>query len=661
MHAQTHSSIRQAPHRRGVSVGFTLIEMLVTLALTLIMMYMFALIFQITGNFVTRQKGIGENDQSARILTTTLKTDLEARTMRIVAPFQPNPTAVSVTIDTQRQGYFYYSENDPLNDQDDVLQFTIDLTKLPSANPAHNGQMYGAAMNLPLPWQPTTSYAINALVRPWKSPATGYVYKNTTGSTVNSGTTEPLAWDSTGTTPTADTGGFNWTTVPSALDQPDGDDGVISYLTPTLSTINPVTGTNNTGASHYGEVSYFLRHGNLYRRLLLIRNPYNEASLPPDSQPYDTSNTPLISGSYANNFWSDFDYSARIEPGLIPGVKFHSYLGTENSLSNVVGGARNSFALGHPDNRFGHDQVYVATGGGATNGRPREYDTNGIFFGRYTHEETSYSPVGLPTTQWFGFPGYLPAIGSPMAQSTNVTLDPTGSYMTQFHGGSRRGEDILLTNVISFDVKILDNSYSEYNGPLPLPSPPPADLNRDGIIQIGPAPAFADLGHAGPTGVFAKTAQNSGIAAYGPNPPAPTTNNVFDTWHPQFDFNGDGTYDPPPYTGLPTTTWVAGTAYGVGQVVIPPAAQVPPVINGMEYVCISAGTSGAGPNSPFQNSDLPVNNYTPVQNPTAPIQDGSVVWVCQSPIPSIQITVKYLDPSQNLLRQVTIIQSFTLP
>src|SRR5271169_4544151 len=103
--------------RRSATAGFTLIEIMVVLALTLVMMSMFATIFTMTGTFVTKQKGVGENDQSARILTTVLKTDLEARTMRLVVPFQPNST-VTLPIDTLRQGYFYYSENDPLNDQD---------------------------------------------------------------------------------------------------------------------------------------------------------------------------------------------------------------------------------------------------------------------------------------------------------------------------------------------------------------------------------------------------------------------------------------------------------------------------------------------------------------------------------------------------------------
>ena len=43
------------------------------------------------------------------------------------------------------------------------------------------------------------------------------------------------------------------------------------------------------------------------------------------------------------------------------------------------------------------------------------------------------------------------------------------------------------------------------------------------------------------------------------------------------------------------------------------------------------------------------------------IADGNVTWTVESPaaVQAIQITVKYLDPTQNLLRQVTIVQSLT--
>src|SRR5580704_6335624 len=86
---------RRGQARRSSRTGFTLIEIMVVLALTLVMMTMFATIFSMTGTFVTKQKAMGENDQSARILTTVLKTDLQGRTMRFLAPFHPNMSALS--------------------------------------------------------------------------------------------------------------------------------------------------------------------------------------------------------------------------------------------------------------------------------------------------------------------------------------------------------------------------------------------------------------------------------------------------------------------------------------------------------------------------------------------------------------------------------------
>ncbi len=88
MNARIHKKSRGFP-RRPSPAGFTLIEVLVVLALTLVMMSLFATIFSMTGTFVTKQKGIGENDQSARILTTVLKTDLPICTMRPLGPFIP--------------------------------------------------------------------------------------------------------------------------------------------------------------------------------------------------------------------------------------------------------------------------------------------------------------------------------------------------------------------------------------------------------------------------------------------------------------------------------------------------------------------------------------------------------------------------------------------
>ena len=101
--------------------------------------------------------------------------------------------------------------------------------------------------------------------------------------------------------------------------------------------------------------------------------------------------------------------------------------------------------------------------------------------------------------------------------------------------------------------------------------------------------------------------------------------------------------------------WQPGIAYSVGQLVDPLNTA-----NGLVYRCVTAGTSQATgalpPNQPdpFSLSDPIIPNP-----PLSYVTDGTAQWQAQSPcnVQAIQITVKYLDPTQNLLRQVTIIQS----
>jgi hypothetical protein len=697
---------------------------MVVLALTLVMMTMFATIFSMTGTFVTKQKAVGENDQSARILTTVLKTDLQGRTMRFVAPFHPNMSAMPD--DSKRLGYFYVSENDPTDDTDDVLQFTTTLSSnfLPTTNPASGGQFYGAALNLAVPWQGGTNYVTGALVRPSSAAnnATGFVFKNKgtpflsapAGSEPNwSGATlgGPTIPDNTGA----------WTVLASPIDQPDGDDGVIAYdsATPANRTLAPAgSNPNNTGASQYAEVCYFLRHGNLYRRVLLIRNPYDPTG-ETSGQPFDTDTpTPalLIPGLYppyplnsgSGNFWTDFDYAARIQPvtggTVATGVQFLSVGLAEDSLNNANLAA--GIPIGRPDSRFGFDQTYVATPGPVANGAPREFAfqynaTSGLvtaapqpafFFGRYTQEETSNVK--------FQFPGNLPVVNGanvlPMGATSVLGLDSISYTMwllganppvapISVAGGPRRGEDILLTNVVSFDVKLWDPHYSETAG---------SDVNRNGVIDTGAA--FADVGHTANTGDFHQT--KNIFPVYGPQvdaanatvaPPlwAPAFtrppfggftynwNNAFDTWHRQFIFdNLTRVYDTPPAPNAAADTvpyapapyrprlgnqWQPAHAYLVNDLVDPVNTA-----NGYVYKCTAAGTSQplaslpAGQPDPFSLSD-PVN--LPILTGTPPGTDGTVQWQAQAPlaVQAIQITVKYLDPSQNIMRQVTIVQSLT--
>jgi hypothetical protein len=770
MSASTRRRRYPVPRRRA-AYGFTLIEVMVVLGLTLVMMALFATIFSLTGTFVTKQKGVGENDQSARILTTVMKTDLEARTMRSVAPFHPNMTTASLAaFAASQQGYFYVSENDPSDDTDDVLQFTINMggTGLSALkNPAAGNQLYGSALFLALPWQKNTSYPAGALVRPSTPTANtaGLIFKNKTGAAFTSGGTEPT-WPTTLTT-IADAAG-TWTALTSPIDQPDGDDGVIAYdaLTPADRTLDPAgSNPNNTGASQFAEVTYFLRNGNLYRRVDLIRQPYDNSSAPVagSSQPYDTDTPtpafmipgaypPYVAGTGSGNFWTDFDYSARLvattwqastayvagqivlsspanghaysctaagtsggaqpafptTPGATvtdngvtwttdaaPAVNFLGTGALENSLSNLL--PAGTLPIARPDNRFGFDQTYNTTAAPpVANGAPREFafsynsGTNAVtgtspalmfYFGRYTQEETSNS--------LFQFPGNLPVINGlnflPMGSGSLLGLDssnftmwfldtvptPTVGVTKSVAGGPRRGEDILLTNVVSFDVKLWDPHYSETVGS--------GDVNRNGLLD--PGPAFADIGHAAASGDFLATKNifpvygpridtgyaapaspwAAGTPAFTRPPVAGVTynfNNVFDTWYPQFNFDNFprtyGTapsdtavpYAPAPYRPTLGATWSSTATYAVGNQV-----NSGDLANGYVYQCTAVTTGLPGPTEPFTLGDTVGGTIT----------DGGVTWTVMPPlgVKAVQITVKYLDPTQNLLRQVTIVQSLT--
>jgi hypothetical protein len=230
-------------------------------------------------------------------------------------------------------------------------------------------------------------------------------------------------------------------------------------------------------------------------------------------------------------------------------VKFHG----DNSLENVAAGAGSTFfPLGIPKYRFGHDYV---------TGQPREFvdDTNGqptVLIGRFIHEETSHRTFTYP---------YDLANGNPLARDPNqagyvspMTDDNAGSpnaVVDRYEGGTRRSEDILMTHVHGFDVKVWD------------------DL-AGGWRDIG----WADAPQANPP-VIGDYSASRNQHRFSPNPPYPQIvygprdqaqvqgNRVFDTWHPGLDINNsdppadprpDG-FDRPPYRAMrPGPDGVAG-------------------------------------------------------------------------------------------------------
>ncbi len=157
----------------------------------------------------------------------------------------PDPSQqynVPRTVDGERErGYFYISEGDPFDDTDDVLQFTIDATQTDLGN--ENKTPYpGRARPLGVTW--------NGPCDPL-----GTMMPN---SPVNRD--QPIWDDRLGTTEDFDDCDLDG----NPDDDGDGDPADAASYGPF---------DTGTSESDYAEVSYFLRNGVLYRRVLLIRDP----------------------------------------------------------------------------------------------------------------------------------------------------------------------------------------------------------------------------------------------------------------------------------------------------------------------------------------------------------------------------------------------------
>ena len=571
--------------------------MLISVGLVLLMMTLFAQIFQMAGASISKQRGLMENDQRARTIQTIIKGDLDKRTFRKVLPFAANEDTTQVEAEiSKRRGYFSYSENDPNNQLDDVLQFTMQ-----SSIQVYNKDLspyYGRALQL---------------------------------------------------------ASFNHP------NQPDTDD---AQLVP-----------NNTGLSTLAEVSYFVRNGSLYRRQLLIREPIAVAGS--TEQPQDATNNtanffdptaspaPVVlypSGvSNATTFWDNFDYSAYLTINGGGAETGATFLGS-NSLNND---GTSTVQLGLPHLRFGHNAL---GGAGAANfGSPKEYtNTSGTaeFIGRYTLQECSDLDFEYPQSRW--------GTTNPMALGTSLTLDPVSKIVTapvDLTTGPRRGEDLLMSNVHSFDVQIWDDAA--------------------GTGGLG---AFVDIGGASAAD-YAMTNNRhdnpiygGSDLLYGPTTSA-STNRMFDTWHPQFNLTtsndpspspntttGQTIYDDPPFrpsvlkaesiTGVAADidAWEEDHTYSVGDIIFPsgppgatatpPAARLP---YGLPYYYRCVGTTGMA-----KSALLPANEPSWPRIDGLRVIDNEVTWQAvenRKPLKAIKLEIRFVDTSTQQMRQLTIIQS----
>ena len=632
---------RMAPHRPHARLnatardGFTLVEMMVATTLVVMMMLMFAQIYVAAIESLGEQQAVARNDGKARLVDLILQGDLD-RISYLSAPNSNQgivPLVRDDVVQSWQRGFFYLSENDQTNPNDDVLHFT---TSIKTSRGRDQSMYYGRA-------------------------------RNVTGTLVYG----------TGASPQ----------FPNHPEIDDGDTG------------------NGVGASRDAEVCYFVRRGNLYRRVLLIRD-IDLAGVPGTNAAQPSQGTVDFSGliTPANavaspSYYKAFDYSAYFRQGASPSVRF---LGTDALQNHSVAAINSAESFGCSLTRFGFaitsaNQTFTSAdltdqANKRARGTPVEYDSAGNFFGRPLHAET-----GSYLWRW-------PGTGTNRLNSTALVYNPTTDVITDGATpivdpdttNTRATEDLLLSNVEAFDIEVWDQGLFEdfnQNGVLNAGE----DLNGNGFLDQ--AGGFVQLGNSSPSGYF-RAAQrlNSGygpgVDPTGTNATVTARNWVFDTGHPDM-----WTEDParaasfkPPYRPLQyrlaatqafpvriAASWAPSTQYVSGAVVFKlDSFNVGDTTFSTAYRCVGSGEDANGnqivdasENNGTAGTQYGSSGTTAPQWPVVPGQrvtegetGSQVTWEAfdnRVGLQKIRITVRVRDPKEDLPRQFSIIHSFANP
>lgn len=469
-----HTSSTHHRHHAAARSGFTLVEMLVATTLVVMMMLMFAQIYVAAIGSLGEQQAVARNDGKARLAEQLLRGDLQRASFRSELGSNQGivPLVHGDNVQQYQKGFFYLSENDQTNPVDDVVHFTTFVIRgVRNRDPSY---YYGRCLpvNGVLEYRPT-----------YPSPPPPW---------------QPWEFDN----------------------HPENDDG---------------DATNNVGCSRSAEVMFFVRNGNLYRRVLLVRDTdlagqLNVNSAQPSSSVTSSffSNRLIPAYPGQSSYYKSFDYAAycRVVDNTDPTTDSLRFLGID-ALDNRADAAE---SLGRSMSRFGFaisSANQVATNGDPViqaiiraRAQPVEFDVSGNFFGRPLHGETcSYqwqwpgtrvNPLLDGTLAYNSIQNRLYVGGSPIVDPDTV--------------GSREIEDLLLPNVEAFDVEVWDPGLHE-------------DLDGDGIIDAGEdlngnnfldqAEGFVQLGTTTLSTGYFNSAQRLNTT-YGPG---------------EYDANGNGSLD----------------------------------------------------------------------------------------------------------------------
>ncbi|HTM53282.1 MAG TPA: prepilin-type N-terminal cleavage/methylation domain-containing protein [Pirellulales bacterium] len=483
----------RAPRRAArLPVGrhaFTLIEMLVSLAITLIMMGAVVTLFGTVTDSVSSSRALLEASDRLRACRNRLQADLQCATASMKPPLRPENGEgyLEILEGPETDGLNRFNGTSPpintlFGDTDDALMLTVRSRGEPFV-----GKYNGTTI------ESQVAEVVYFLSRSW-SPGPDGIYGNADDIRSNEASIDAIASDPLQVPPLPP--------PPTAPAPP-------------------------------------LRLFTLYRRVLLV---YPGGVAPPA----------------AANFYSNYDLSVRFDT-------------SGNTILNTLGD------LTKRENRFAHLGAPPGT----------VYPPPFPFFARYDTTPLTSTPPNFPTS---------------------------GNLLVPFSLASGRlGDDVIMTNVLSFDVQVYDPGAPlyTYNGTLVEPRDQGyrTSISSGTLTGFG---AYADLGYLIGTG-YSPGANPSPLFGSSPEtrsgfPFARTAANpyAYDTWSWHYendglDQNGDGIPD--------------------------------------------AGTNGL--------DDDPANN-----NGVDDIGERDTMPPYPSPLRGIRVTIRVYEPSSQQVRQVTVVQDY---
>jgi hypothetical protein len=316
----------------------------------------------------------------------------------------------------------------------------------------------------------------------------------------------------------------------------------------------PFTGRINGQASQsqLAEVAWFVRGRTLYRRVLLIAPQTN------------------LSGVGSAGFYYNYDLSARYVPPQGQGQQGQM---VANTLADLT----------RPENRFAHTNGFTTSSGGPYYFYPPHPHNVGVWLGQLSSSHMSPQNTtpwltglklptlcestcsswdlmnALPSPSLGSFLNFFDAWRNPYVFSG---LDPVTGNLTayQAQNATRLSEDVILTNVIGFDVKAWDSGapiIQASNGTVLLPGDPGYSSSLTGgsctIVGYG---AYVDLNYlywyraanqpkipvAGQASSIQVSSNfsgagnlNSGLQGSDPNGSTAPLCSVYDTWCTRFE------------------------------------------------------------------------------------------------------------------------------